>query len=79
MLVFDVIELKNLQNSNSVEGARKFIDVMVKDSRYDSTGGWAYEEFFGNVRSLKSVDQIKCFQCHKRVEAKGFVFSSLRP
>lgn len=52
VLVFDLLEMKEEQGTISA-GERKVVDVMVKDSnRYDSTGGWGYQEFKGSTREI---------------------------
>ncbi len=82
IIVFDVLERKNMDNSDIVEGERKFIDVMVKDqNNYDSTGHWGFEEFNANSmtdRSILTLAGPKCFNCHATQKKKDFVFSQLR-
>lgn len=81
ILVFDVFE--TITNKTGIEeGKRKFIDVMVKDSKnYRSTGGWGYEEFNAGtktVRNLKDADKQQCFTCHTAKKLNDFVFSKYR-
>ncbi len=82
MIVFDVLETIQKENGNIPEGKRKFIDVMVKDSKkFESTGGWGFEEFNENSeteRILSDTAKKQCFGCHASQEKKGFVFSSFR-
>jgi hypothetical protein len=78
ILVFDVLETLEQQGVTE-EGQRRFVDVMVKDAkRFADMGGWGYEEFNGNStteRTIKSLASTECFQCHKKQEQSGFVFT----
>ncbi|MCI0751225.1 MAG: cytochrome P460 family protein [Flammeovirgaceae bacterium] len=82
VIVFDLLEIKTEPNTDIVEGERKFIDVMVKDSlRYDSTGGWGFEEFNKNSlteRNILNLSKQKCFNCHAKTKPTDFVFSAFR-
>lgn len=82
VIVFDVIESLAQSNGNVVEGKRKLVDVMVKDSqRYDSTGGWGFEEFNqGSIadRKILHLARERCFNCHASQKQKDFVFSGYR-
>jgi len=63
------------------EGERRFLDVMVKDSRrYASTGGWGYEHFERSETTgqLSQSDQAACSACHSK-SPTDHVFSRLRP
>ena len=81
VIVFDLLETKE-NAGTTVEGPRKFIDVMSKESkRYPDTGGWGFEEFAGDSqtdRALTSEAKVACFGCHTRRKSNDFVFSSLR-
>jgi hypothetical protein len=57
MIVFDVLDVKTDASADVSEGDRRFIDVMYKDSRYDSTGGWGFEEFDGNSHDKHNKQQ----------------------
>jgi hypothetical protein len=62
------------------EGERRFLDVMMKDSRsYASTGGWGYEHFDRDERAgrLSGQDQATCSMCHAKAPT-DHVFSQLR-
>jgi hypothetical protein len=81
VLVFDKHEM--LEDSSGIisEGKRKWIDVMVKNDRTDSTGGWSFEEFTGDSRTERTVRDlavVKCFNCHAARKANDFVFSDLK-
>jgi hypothetical protein len=79
VLVFDVLEA-NLADSLGKEGARKHIDVMIKDSiKFASTGGWGFEEFKGNSKTERILTiraKTQCFNCHAK--QPDYVFSELR-
>jgi hypothetical protein len=76
-----VYELREAQQKNGVifEGDRKRVDVMIKDSRLKSTGGWRFERFWGNDQAQNAVQAsgTSCFQCHSKANAHGSVFSQL--
>ena len=80
VIVFDVIEaIEN--NPDIIEGNRKFIDVMEKDSKkFAATGGWGFEEFNGDTqeRVLTESTSKGCFNCHSTKKTDGYVFSKLR-
>ncbi|HEY0677973.1 MAG TPA: cytochrome P460 family protein [Chitinophagaceae bacterium] len=82
IIVADFIEMIE-KDGNILEGKRKFINVMVKDSeKYKTTGGWGYEEFDGDSKTLRTVTPAnaaaKCYNCHTSQLQKDHVFSSLR-
>jgi hypothetical protein len=61
------------------QGARKFLTVMVKDSKkYGSTGGWGFQAWPGGDPSKPIVDDStkQCFTCHVPQRANDYVFSS---
>jgi len=61
------------------QGARKFIALMVKDSKkYASTGGWGFQAFPGGDPTKPIVDDAtkKCFSCHTPEASNDFVFST---
>jgi hypothetical protein len=62
------------------EGERRFLDVMVKDSRrYASTGGWGYEHFDRSETTgqLSASEQAACSACHSK-SPTDHVFSQIR-
>ena len=81
VIVFDLLETRETAGT-TVEGPRKFIDVMTKDSqRYAQTGGWEFEEFTGdNQRDpvLTAQAKTECYSCHARQRSHDFVFSTFR-
>jgi hypothetical protein len=61
------------------EGVRKFVTVMVKDSKkYASTGGWGFQAWAGGEPAKPIVDDSvkKCFTCHVPEKANDYVFST---
>jgi len=80
IIVFDVLEAIDT-NKLLLEGKRRQIDVMVKDSiRYASTGGWGFEEFHGDSKTERTVTTTSvtaCYSCHSN--KKTLVFSQWRP
>lgn len=78
IIVFDVIEAVENKGDLSL-GKRKFIDVMVRDSRkYASTGGWGFEEFMEGDKTkaaLTEEAQNTCFACHKKGAGADLVFT----
>jgi hypothetical protein len=81
VIVFDVLESATTKGGMK-EGERKFIDVMMKDSKlYAATGGWGFEEFDKSsktIRNLKDADKTQCYNCHVSRKENGYVFSSYR-
>ena len=79
MIVVDVLEAPEA-NSITSEGPRKFIDVMIKDSKkFAKTDGWGYEKFNGDStteRLLNAESAARCSACH--ASQKDHVFSDLR-
>jgi hypothetical protein len=64
-----------------MQGARKSVDVMIRDARYAETGGWGFENFDRDSRTIRNVGSkaVKsCFECHSRAKEHEFVFSSLQ-
>jgi len=81
VIVFDKLT-GTAANGTIKEGARRLVDVMLRDSaRFRSSGGWGYEEFVGDTRtpSLDDTRRTACHTCHTQKQAQGFVFSALRP
>jgi hypothetical protein len=70
------------QGPSLVQGARKSVDVMVRDPRFTETGGWGFENFAGDSRTTRNVGRnaVKtCFECHHRAQDHEFVFGALQP
>ncbi len=79
VLVFDLLEAKT-DNNAIVEGPRKIIGVMEKDSvRFAQTGGWGFEGFKDDTRERAVTDpKGACFNCHEPQKKTDYVFSSYR-
>jgi hypothetical protein len=81
VLVYELLETKEIEGL-TMEGQRKRVDVMVKDShRYGSTGGWEFASFAGDSRSdgaLSAERHAACFACHSGRKERDFVFSVFR-
>lgn len=81
VIAFDRLEMIESENGDIAEGQRRLVDVMMKDQRYDSTGGWGFEEFKGNStvdRAVLRLSRKMCFNCHSKREKNNFVFSQFR-
>lgn len=77
VLIFDLLEAKSRDHA-IVEGPRKVLGVMQKDSkRFKETGGWGFEAFKGDTRERVVSDPKRdCFTCHEAQKQKDYVFSS---
>jgi hypothetical protein len=82
IIAVDFLEM--IDNESKIdEGERRYIDVMVKDTvLYSTTGGWGFEEFDGNSKSIRKITQANahaaCYTCHTKRLANDFVFSEYR-
>ena len=81
ILIFDVIEALDV-NTNTLEGKRRKLNVMMKDSiKFKETGGWGFEEFKEDSkieRNVRHLVKVKCFNCHSQKKNSDFVFSTFR-
>ena len=81
VVVYDLVSLSE-KGGVSTEGARRRLDVMVKDSKlYAATGGWRFGRFMADdhEHNVMTPDLHKmCVQCHEKQKAHGFVFSVFR-
>ncbi len=62
-----------------LQGGRKAIPVMLKDSKkYASTGGWGFQAWAGGDPKKPLVtDAVKgCFECHAPQKANDYTFST---
>jgi len=65
-----------------IQGQRKSINVMVRDARYTTTGGWGFEDFDKDSHTIRNVGQNavqSCFECHSHAKDHEYVFSALKP
>jgi hypothetical protein len=79
VLVFDLLEAKQ-ENNSLVEGPRKFIGVMQRDSKgFIDSGGWGFAEFKGDTKEgVVGEPKNACFVCHEAQKQKDYVFSDYR-
>jgi hypothetical protein len=81
ILVYDLVSLSE-KDGVGTEGARRRIDLMIKDSKlYAASGGWGFGRFMGDDREhdvLTPEVRAICLQCHEKQKAHGFVFSEFR-
>jgi len=81
VIVVDWLEMRDMDGT-FVEGARRRIDVMVKDSlRYAATGGWGFQRFAGDSKTelAQSPTPQQCFACHNSLKKDGLVLGTYRP
>jgi hypothetical protein len=80
IVVFDWLEMKDVDGV-FVEGQRRQVDVMVKDSaRHAATGGWGFQRFARDSR-IEVADRPRpqqCFACHEKLKQDGLVLSRYR-
>jgi hypothetical protein len=85
IIVDEAVTAKNGEGDATgilLEGARRFLDVMVKDDGlYKDTGGWGFEHFEGDepAGQLNVEQRNQCFQCHSKRKDRDLVFSVIRP
>jgi len=80
IVVFELVELDD-KPGLLLEGARRRVDVMVKDAgRFAATGGWGFSRFSGDSQTGGTItDAAKaCFECHSSQKEHDFVFSKIR-
>jgi len=79
MFVTDLHEI-TVSDGSYVEGARKALAVMLKDSKkYASTGGWGFQRFVKDTRELAAAPTPQdCFACHNQLKEDGLVLSKYR-
>ena len=80
IIVFDWLEMQDT-NGAFAEGARRQVDVMVKDARrFAGTGGWGFQRFVKDSKSERAAapSPQQCFACHDRLKKDGLVLSSYR-
>lgn len=79
VLIFDLLEGKT-ENNAIVEGNRKVLGVMEKDStKFKETGGWGFEGFKGDSQERVVTDpKTACFSCHEPQKQAEYVYSTYR-
>lgn len=81
VIVFDWLEMQD-NNGAFLEGPRRQIDVMVKDStRFATTGGWGFQRFVKDSKTELAATPTpqQCFACHNQRKQDGLVLSGYRP
>jgi Cytochrome P460 len=80
IIVVDWLEMTD-NNGAYTEGARRQIDVMVRDSaRFASTGGWGFQRFMKDTKTEATAPTPQqCFACHNNLKKDGLVLSGYRP
>jgi Cytochrome P460 len=79
VIAFEFINVTTTDGTNT-PGARRFVDVMAKDTvRYASTGGWGYDEFRGDMRERNDGVRGACVRCHASQRERDYVFSEFKP
>jgi len=71
-----------ISDGSYVEGARKGVATMIKDSKkYASTGGWGFQFWAeGDAKKPQVTDAAKqCFECHAPKKAQDYVYSTYIP
>jgi hypothetical protein len=79
VFVFDLLEAKSDDNA-VIEGQRKFIGVMQKNSKmFRDTAGWGFEAFKNDSKERLVKDQKnECFNCHEAQRKNDYIFSGHR-
>jgi hypothetical protein len=81
VLVLDLFEAQT-QGSFISAGVRRAVRVMRKDrKRFAETGGWGFEEFRGDSKTDRALDdgaRRACYACHRQQEDQGLLFSAFR-
>ena len=56
------------------------VQFMVKDAKkYEATGGWQYAQFDDGKPLLDEAMLQSCFECHKAVKDRDYVFTRYAP
>jgi hypothetical protein len=80
VIVFEWLEWAE-KDGAVLEGPRRQVDVMVKDSqRYAATGGWGFQRFVKDSRTELATAPTpeQCFACHNQLKVDGLVLSKYR-
>jgi hypothetical protein len=71
-----------VSDGSYVEGARKGIAVMLKDSKkYASTGGWGFQFWEAGDPNKPAVTNAmkQCFECHQPKKDQDYIYSTYIP
>lgn len=79
VIVFDLLDTL-VENNAILEGNRKVLGVMVKNSKkFKETGGWGFFAYKGDTKEQIVKDmKTLCFECHASQKDTDYVFSSYR-
>ena len=56
------------------------VQFMVKDStKYASTGGWGYSQFDDGKPMADAEKLQSCYQCHRAIKDRDYVFTRYAP
>jgi len=80
VIVVDWLQMSDKEGA-FVEGSRRQVDVMVKDSkRFAATGGWGFQRFVKDSKTERSTEVTpqQCFACHNQLKKDELVLSSYR-
>jgi hypothetical protein len=81
VLVLDLFEA-HTKGSFVSAGVRRAVRVMRRDrKRFAETGGWGFEEFRGDSKTDRALDdgaRRACYACHRQQEDQGLLFSAFR-
>jgi hypothetical protein len=80
VFVFDLLEAP-VENNAVVEGQRKIVGVMERNSkRFAKTGGWGFEGFKADTRERAVGDAgASCWTCHQSQTKTDGTFTAWRP
>jgi hypothetical protein len=80
VIAFDWLEMTD-KDGGLLEGARRQVDVMVKDSkRFAATGGWGFQRYAKDSKTERASapSPQQCFACHQSLQKDGLVLSHYR-
>jgi cytochrome P460 len=80
IVVFDWLDMRD-NNGAFEEGARRQVDVMVRDStRFARTGGWGFQRFVKDSTTERAAAPTpqQCFDCHEKRKTDGLILSRYR-
>jgi hypothetical protein len=79
VIVFEWLEWAE-KDGAILEGLRRQVDVMVRDSqRFAATGGWGFQRFVKDTKEPASAPTPQqCFACHDQLRQDGLVLGKYR-
>jgi hypothetical protein len=75
----------SVKDNAYLEGAKKFVTVMVKDGKkYAATGGWGFQVWAAGDPTKPQIPDLAhtvaaCFVCHTPPKGQDYVFSTYIP